>query len=208
MELEEREEIPWSNLVAEVDEETDRRWYYVAIVVGFVVLAFVGLRLLSGADEAALPPEPAVVKPSSSTTSTSAEPALVVSQDDLTASEPYDVMPVVARAEWFVIDFFTVDGSVATIDAIRSALGDGVSDVDLPHERPDEPSTFVEWARAVEVRDVSSTSFEVDVAYRAITEIEDAYERSPVGFVTLAISMIDGVPIVTGLPAVADPWAG
>ena len=70
------------------------------------------------------------------------------------------------------------------------------------------PETFVEWARAVAVRDMQPSSFEVDVAYRAITAVEGGYERSAVSFVTVGVTMSDGVPLVDVLPVPIDPWTG
>lgn len=209
MEHEEREEIPWSNLVAHVEEGSDRRWYIVAVAVGIVVVAFVGLRFLGTTSGGVEPAD--IGAPTSSTTTTVAETspsegALIVAEEELTTEAEVGTMHVVTRAEWFVADFFTVDGSDATEADLRAALGDDLTDVDLPHGDEAMPETFVEWAKAIAVRDLQPSSFEVDVAYRAITASEGGYERSAVTFVTVGVTMSDGVPLVDMLPVPTDPW--
>lgn len=212
MEHEEREEIPWSSLVAQVEEGSDRRWYIVAVAVGLVVVAFVGLRFLGMTRGAEQPTDIDARSSSTNTTvaetSLSDEAALIVAEEDLTSAADVGTMHVVTRAEWFVADFFTVDGSDATEADLRAALGEGLDGVELPHGDDGAPETFVEWAKAVAVRDLQPSSFEVDVAYRAITAGEFGYERSGVTFVTVGVTVSDGVPVVDMLPVAIDPWAG
>lgn len=211
MEHEEREEIPWSNLVAHVEDGTDRRWYIGAVAVGLVVVAFVGLRFLGTARGGAQPPDNVAMTSSTTTAATEAPPTggatLIVAEEDLTSAAEIGTMHVVTRAEWFVADFFTVDGSDATEADLRAALGERLDGVELPHGDDRAPETFVEWAKAVAVRDMQPSSFEVDVAYRAITAGEDSYERSAVAFVTVGVTVSDGVPVVDMLPIAIDPWA-
>ncbi|MDJ0792526.1 MAG: hypothetical protein QNJ71_11575, partial [Acidimicrobiia bacterium] len=155
MEREEREEIPWSSLVAPADEGLDRRWYAVALVAAVGVLGFAGVRFVTGGGPATEPP-PALAAPVTSstvTTTTQAPAALVVSESSLTAPASQDrALAVVARAEWFVTDFFTQDGDGATdqslAEAVVSELVDSLADLRASHEGP---STFVEWARTVRV---------------------------------------------------------
>jgi len=211
MEHEEREEIPWSNLVAQVDEGSDRRWYIGAIAVGLVVVAFVGLRFLSATNAGTPPTEPGAQPAPSTTSSTDTAvrgASLIIAEEDLTSVTAVDTMHVATRAEWFVADFFTLDGSQATVADLRDALVDGLDAVDLPHDDDQAPGTFVEWAKAVAVRDLQPSSFEVDVAYRAITEVDDGYVRDPVRFVTVGVSVSGNVPVVTTLPVPIDPWNG
>ena len=62
MESEEFEQIPWASLVAEQGEGIDRRIYLAVGVVGLLVIAIFGVRLLGG--ESQPPPiEAAVVEP-------------------------------------------------------------------------------------------------------------------------------------------------
>lgn len=211
MEHEEREEIPWSNLVAHVDEGSDRRWYAVAIAVGLVVLALVGLRLLNTTNSGTPPADPGAQPPSSTTTSTGAMirgSSLIIAEDDLTGVVAVDTMHVATRAEWFVADFFTLDGSEATVADIRGALANDLGAVELPHDDDEAPGRFVEWAKAVAVRDLQASSFEVDVAYRAITAVDEGYVRDPVRFVTVGVSVSSDGPVVTMLPVPTDPWTG
>lgn len=211
MEHEEREEIPWSNLVAQVDDGSDRRWYIVAVAIGVVVLAFVGVRFL-GTTSSGVPPSEPSAQPPSSTTTVSVEPsreaALIVAEEDLMSVATVSTMLVVTRAEWFVADFFTVDGSDATEADVRAALAEDLHGIDLPHRDAAAPETFVEWAKAIAVRDLQPSSFEVDVAYRAITAAAGGYERSAVTFVTVGVTVSDDVPVIDMLPLAIEPWTG
>lgn len=207
MEHEEREDIPWSSLVAHVEDGSDRRWYVVGVAIGVVVLAFVGVRFLGTMGSGASPSGPAAPPPTSTST-TVLEPALVIAESELTNDRPVDTMHVVARAEWFVADYYTRDGSDATVSALQDAVADELSDVELPQFAGDAPATFVEWAKAVAVRSERADAYEVDVAYRAIRSVEDGFERDVVKFVTVGVSAADGLPLVTMLPVPTDPWTG
>ena len=207
MEHEEREDIPWSSLVAHVEDGSDRRWYIIGVGIAVVVLAFAGVRFLGTAGSPALPSDPAGQAPSSTST-TVQESSLVVAESDLTEPRSAHTIQVVTRAEWFVADFFTVDGSDATVSALRSALADELRDVDLPHSAAGAQATFVEWAKAVAVRTERTDVYEVDVAYRAIRAVGDGFERDAVRFVTVGVAAAEGVPRITTLPVPTDPWTG
>jgi hypothetical protein len=209
MEHEEYEEIPWSSLLPTGPQRGDRRWYVVAALVGVVIVAVLGFRLLRPAAQ----PEPmaAVTEaPSESpgAADVGAGPApdvgvpgavasTVVSEEELMGEQPADAdaLAVLAAAEWFVTDWYTRDGSAETVRSLADLLG---TPLELPHGDP-EQSTFVEWARALAVV-TDAQRATVTVAYRAIHREDDAFVRDPVRVVTVSMTSSDGRLSVDGAP--------
>ena len=78
MDHEEREEIPWSNLVADLEQGVDRRWFIAAAVLVALVGAFFGLRIVTGPTQPSLPVAPQTVAGAvgESTTSSTTLPAV------------------------------------------------------------------------------------------------------------------------------------
>jgi hypothetical protein len=210
MEGEEREEIPWSSLVAQVDENTDKRWYIVAGIVAALVFAVAAIRFVGVTGQGGQPIPQAIIPDTTSTAaSQETQATLVVAEDELTArSDEGPNTDVEARAEWFVTDFFTLDGSSETIRSIRQALSADLTDVVLPHEAGDgSEGRFVEWARVIALHDDGDEMFRVEVAYRSIVGTESGFERMPVEFVSLTIDRSNAIPVVTSLPVRSQPWA-
>ena len=180
MEREEREEIPWSSLVAPEDEGLDRKWYAVALVAAVGVLGFAGLRFVTDGGPGEPPPALAApVTSSTVSTTTQAPAAMVVSESSLTAPPSQDrALEVIARAEWFVTDFFTQDGEHATeqslAQAVVSEVAASLADLRASHEGP---STFVEWARTVRVTEEQAGMYAAVVAYRTIVAGPDGFDR-------------------------------
>ena len=238
MEREELEQIPWSALVADVDDRADRRWIWLAALVGVGLAAFLLLRLVLPDGEApvdeAVPaiesfPKGCEADPSLCVPPpTAGEGAVVVSEADLKAADaavaPFlddGVLAAVARAEWFVSDWHTADGSDATAASIVTALAPGV---EIAPTRDEENATFVEWARAGSV-ERTDAGFRVVVLYRQIassgagaTETEsdgagatgtEAWVRQPVRAVAIDVVTVDGIPLVASEPVLlGDVWQG
>lgn len=214
MEPEEFEHIPWSNLVAEHRGQRVKLLYVVAAVIAAAVIGFVGIRWLSGPQHGPVPGEaapttvaddgshPAEAAPPFSTPATAAV-ADPVSEADLQATAP-DTDGEVARmrAEWFVTDFFTVDGSPATAADVARAF---VVDASLPplpqdaHEADDV--SFVEWARAYGIEALAADRYLVDVAFRSIHRSgSEAFRRGPVHAVAVTVVVGDGAAAIAELP--------
>jgi hypothetical protein len=207
MESEERELIPWSSLVAETDRGFDRRWLVAAALVGFVLVAGVVLSLRDRGQ-----PAPATGAVATTTTSSMAaiepSPAMVVTEEELTARtvdvHGSDEVPVVAaRAEWFTMDWFTVDGSAETQRSLRAALADDLVASSLPHDDPG-PQTFVEWARTVHVDHIDEDAYEVIVLFRTIHASDSGFERDPVRAVSFSVSTSEGRVAVARMPTPVD----
>ena len=208
MDHEEREEIPWSNLVSQVEPITDRRWLLAAAVVAALVVGVVGYRAVSSQ-----PSDPPTAEPSievvdasfESTSSTSIAPASVMTEAELTSDEAPDLPALhLLRAETFVTDFFTHDGSEESRRSVREAVVPELRDA-VPVDAP-ESATFVEWARAFDTTTSEDRSVIIRVAYRPLVASETGYQRLPVEFVSVGVRAIDGVPFVSRLPEPEEPW--
>ena len=139
MEPEEYEQIPWSSLLSEQDDPRRKMMYTAAAVIRAVVVGVVGVRAISGPATGTivpLPPAgvidvtPDIAAPAPTTgdaplvippdlpeaeaivPGTADTPLDLLSEADLMAVLPNQEMrAAAARAEWFVADFFTVDGA-------------------------------------------------------------------------------------------------
>ncbi len=208
MESEEFEQIPWASLVAEQREGVDRRIYLAVGVVGLLVAVVFGMRLFSGGSQPT-PPQAVAIEPPTTALAGTIPPSppqisMVVAESDLRVDTPGTAQGVdqlvLTTAEWFVIDWFTRDGSQETVRSIKSALSPALAIDTIPHETDGETVTFVEWAKTVDAQ-VTADSFEVTIAYRAIRETDDGFVRDPVETVNLSIEKQESGLIVTALPS-------
>lgn len=207
MESEEFEQIPWASLVAEQREGVDRRIYLAVGVIGLLVAVVFGMRFFSGGSQPTPPQAAAIELPPESLTVTMPpspiQTPMVVAESDLrvdTTGTGQGVDQFVqVTAEWFVIDWFTRDGSKETVRSIKSALSPAVAIDAIPHETDGEPVTFVEWAKTLDAQ-VTADGFEVTIAYRAIRETEDGFVRDPVETVVLLLEQQGPDLVVTEPP--------
>lgn len=217
------ESIPWSALAQNANSRSRR---YVAIFVLVAVgaaLGFFGGRIVRGFTSqgvvvtlpplaggvplaAATPAEPTVVVVP--TTEASVDPGAlllpqVYSEADLMAVLPEEEMRLaVMRAEWFVRDFFTVDGPSAALDDVRSVLPEELGEVDLPH-RSVGGVAYVEWARAFIVEPLGPARYRVSVAFRSLVgEGSGSLARSAVRGVAVDVEVSpEGVTSVLDFPS-------
>lgn len=211
------EQIPWSHLVPpQKDRSLQLAAIAVVIIAIFLAIVFfmrrtpaihpiVASTTAAPAVVEAAPPEvPAAVSvPITSTPDTGPR---IYSEADLMAVLPPPVsdrqLEAIARAEWFVTDYFTVDGDAALGDAVNAILPDVV---DLP--RTDGATiSYVEWARAVEAIDSLDGEFEVTVWFRTLVGTVDAgFSRTAVRAVRVRLTTDDqGRLAVADVPTVAD----
>jgi len=208
MESEEFEQIPWANLVARQTDGIDKRIYVAVGIVGVLVIAVLGMRLLSGSSQPVVP-QAVTADPPPVTMAESIPPtSMVIAEADLRAEESVKIQAVdhllEVTAEWFVTDWFTRDGSDETVRSIKAVVSPNLALAAIPHESEDEPVTFVEWARAIETEVMPNGETAVTVAYRAIRETVEGFVRDPV--VTVVLSVVrtgDGVT-VNALPTTED----
>jgi hypothetical protein len=209
--VDEYEEIPWSTLLSEHRQGRTKTLYLVAAVIVAVVVGFVGIRWLTSpghGDGAAVaaPAETTTVVPdeavepatTATTTTTTTTTTAVLSEADLMAVQPaIEELSAVARAEWFVTDYFTVDGPLP--EELISAFVNDASLPDLPSPA-DAAISYVEWARAFDIRPTES-GYAVSVVFRSLTEEPGgAFTRSPVRAVDVLVAVDDGETAIADLP--------
>lgn len=215
MEDEQYEHIPWSQL----GDGNGPRWrpivYGIAVVVGAIVVGVVVARWLAapGHGEAA---EPSTTPPSSAAPDAppstiagdvaAAQPttSAALTEADLMASIPSPKMEraVRMRAEWFVTDYFTVDGDPEAAGEIESSFVEDAVVPELPHTGSDpEAISFVEWARAFDVEPLDEHRYAVDVAFRSVHRDESGeFRRGPVHAVQIRLVVGEGTVGVADLP--------
>lgn len=203
MEPEEFEHIPWSNLLSEHRRERGRSLYLAAGIVIALAVGALGARLLFGGDAGGgepsqPPPEPVQVAPTIPSslppdTIATAEEESLPSEADLMAFLPApEELLAVARAEWFVSDYFTIDGAESGATDVTSAFVGGADVPTLPHSVDQAATSYVEWARAFRVNQLGGGSYAVGVLFRTLyTDGEGEFRRSGVRAVEVEIA-IDG----------------
>ena len=208
MDNEEFEQIPWSSLMTDKADGVDPKVYIAVGVVGLLIAVIFGIRIFGGSSGQPTPTADVPAVPESVATVTTTTSGLIVSEADLMAapSNPYvGALPQVAFAEWFVTDYYTVDGSSENERSLRELLASSASSLLLPHSSDTPlPAMYVEWARSVDVRDVGNAMFEVDVVYRTITETDAGFVRDPVSAVVVTVRSGQTDAGITGLPVPID----
>ncbi len=200
--MDEYEEIPWTTLLSEHRQGRAKTLYVVAGVLVAVVIGFAGIRWVNAPGHG----EPQTLAPPVTATTTTAPPVTseattttgVLSEADLMAVQPATAeLGAVARAEWFVTDYFTVDGPMP--EELPAAF---VVDADLPDSFRETASgtSYVEWARAYEVRPTAD-GYAVSVVFRSLTEEPDgAFVRGPVRAVEVLVAVRGEETAIADLP--------
>jgi hypothetical protein len=222
MDDEQYEHIPWSRLIDEQSDGWKRIVYIVAGIVLAVAVGIVGVKWLTGPDHGetaasanpvpidtavpnvTVPNDPVPNDPNPGAASGPTSTTVAASEADLMAEAPPSDAEIVARtrAEWFVTDFFTVDGDPEAAVEIRQAFVDDAVIPDLPHEAA-EPGgvSFVEWARAYRTETLERDRYAVDVAFRTVRLAEDGeYSRGPVHAVEIIVVVAEGEAGIADLP--------
>lgn len=208
MESEEFEQIPWANLVARQTDGIDKRIYVAVGIVGVLVIAVLGMRLLSGSSQPVVPQAVTADPPPVTMAESTPPSSMVIAEADLRAEESVKIQAVdpllEVTAEWFVTDWFTRDGSDETIRSIKAVVSPNLALAAIPHESEDEPVTFVEWARTIETEVMPNGETAVTVAYRAIRETVEGFVRDPVVTVVLSVVRTGNGVTVNALPTTED----
>ena len=201
--MDEYEEIPWSTLLTEHRQGRAKTLYMAAAVIVAVIVGFVGIRWMTAPGHGeqpalAAPVETTTTEAAVAETESSTTTMAVLSEADLMAVVPAVAeLAAVARAEWFVTDYFTVDGPIPG-ELISAFVNDAV----IPN-LPDGDGhgiSYVEWARAFDVRPMMS-GYAVSIVFRSLTEESDgAFVRGPVRAVDVLIAVDDGETAVAELP--------
>lgn len=225
-EHEEFEQIPWSELTTRPPDGRRRLIYLVAGGLGALILVVLVARAFMSSSPAE-PVAPSVTLAQTETTATTAAsmttaaaaspaPSLLYREADLMA---FPATPgeraAVARAEWFVTDYFTADLEPTGSADVRAALPGGAAMPEMPQDSAGSLS-YVEWARAFRVEEVAEGRYLVGVVFRSLgAPPERGFYRLPVRAVEVTVAVAaDGgstvidLPTPVALPAgpEADPW--
>ena len=197
------ESVPWEALGR--PEPPDRRTWYVLGAAAVVVVA------ISASAARTLWPSPPlrapvagpsvtqVVPPTTSTTDsapTTTTPAPLISEADLRAVDPEHLERWAAsHAEWFLAEWFTLDGSDRT--GVADLLPEGAS------AGPVDPGarSFVESVSTRSVTPTGVDRFEVVALVRLLSASDGgAYMRQPATAYSVAVGIVDGLPAILDLP--------
>jgi hypothetical protein len=187
--------IPWSSLIPQTQ---DRPWL-VYVAAGAVVALVLGVLASRSVGTTAPAASPATDITSPPVTGAAVPPtSQPLSEADLRADlEPgaEGAAAAAMRAEWFVTDYFTLDGAGGRQAELAGALGRPFNTV------ASDATTYVEWARAWEVVAEEDGGYRVSVAYRSITAVDAVFERGLVHGVSVRVQVgAEGGTRVVNLP--------
>jgi hypothetical protein len=219
-EHEEFEQIPWSELTTRPPDGRRRLIYLVAGGLGALVVVVLVARAFMSSSPAD-PVAPSVTLAQSETTAAAAAsvttvaaaspaPSLLYREADLMA---FPATPgeraAVARAEWFVTDYFTADLEPTGSADVRAALPGGAAMPEMPQDGAGSLS-YVEWARAFRVEEVGEGRYLVGVVFRSLgAPPERGFYRLPVRAVEVTVAVAaDGGSTVVDLPTPVPLPAG
>lgn len=195
------ERIPWETLDRPA---ADRQWLIIA-VAGAVAVGALAYSFMRGQPVAtAVPAEtiPGAIAPlpepsaPATTPDTVATAPLVVAEEDLYAVDTENLAELAAsHAEWFAVEYLSVDGSEQSRQTLASLLPAGIP---LP-EAPPGTQVFVDWAGARGVTEIDPVTFLVEVTVRSLlARGEEAFTRQPVSLLEVEVSVgEDGLPRVS-----------
>lgn len=208
------ERIPWETL-EQANTSGDRQWLYVglagAVALGALAYSFTRSQPVDPVPQAVATvdqqPQAAMATTVPSAPPTTARVPLVMAEADLFAIEPERLIDeATAHAEWFAVEYFSIDGSDESRSALASLLPSGIP---LP-DAPEGTQVFVDWVGTHNVREVASGRYDVDVMVRSLmSTTERGFVRQPTRMITVPIELgEDGLPRVSGPPMATEAPAG
>ncbi len=184
------EHIPWAELAAPRQEKKPWMIYLAAGVIAAGSLGALAARSIGRSPET-----PAVAV----TTASSVPPAVAlppptlpleeaISEADLLAETPgLREISAVARAEWFVSDYFSSGGDPAASRAVLDALP---ADSLLPPGTGSGSTSYVEWVAATRIESIGSERFRTTVLFRTLVSgVDGSYLRLPVQAVDVVVDV-------------------
>ncbi len=212
------ESIPWEELRDLGDTSRRRRgWFLVGGTAAVAVLVFSVVRTFSGPDPQMVAPQitipPATAVPDSAAFSPLPEVSVPLPPppDPLPAAPPpmteadlraggdsWDERRAASYSEWFVLEFFTLDGPGRSASLQRwlpNITQLGVSDAS------DTALSYVEWARTLWVEPLADERWRAVVALRRLVSTDGAaYSRLPTQSVEVVVDLGAGIPAIVDLP--------
>lgn len=198
------ERIPWETL-----ERTgnSRQWMTLA-GAGAVVVGVLAYSFVSNQPVEIPPPEmviasgqPTATLPLPSTPLTTVNTPIVVAEADLFAIHPERLVDMVSsHAEWFAVEYFTMDESAESRSTLQALLPQGLP---MPTASPGT-QVFVDWVGVQSVVETGALAYEVKVAVRSlVSDSQTGFVRQPTRLAVLDIALDGaGTPRVTGPPMV------
>lgn len=197
------ESIPWTELLETTDRSAGRlRVATLAVsLIGAVVLGAVVARGWWA------PAPPTIIAPGvpvsagSGAEAAAGDPVALPAEADLRAHPPAaGSRAAVARAEWFVFDFFTADAEPVDGGDVRAALPDRAEVPAMPQDGT-EGISYVEWARAFKVESVGDGTYLVSVVFRVLGAPPDGeFVRLPVRAVQIHVDVLGDGAAILDLP--------
>ncbi|MGH8944772.1 MAG: hypothetical protein ACRDVL_01315 [Acidimicrobiia bacterium] len=200
------ERIPWETLDR---GGGDRQWLVIA-VAGAIAVGAVAFSFMRGqpvpppasAPIAEPAPAPAPTAPVESVPTTVSSP-LVVAEADLYAVDTDHLADLAAaHAEWFAVEYLSVDGSDQSRQVLASLLPSGIP---LP-EASQGTQVFVDWAGAQAVTETAPLTYQVEVVVRSLVDRgEGGFTRQPATRMEVVVAVgEDGLPRVVRPPRLIE----
>jgi len=211
------EHIPWQTLSVPPRAPRGRGLYLVAGAIALAVIGVVvgrafgprpaGAPTGQGVVVSLAPSEQIPTNPTDSILSasrlTAPSQTSPLTEADLMATPPVGVDQVaMARAEWFVGDYFSIDGGDDRAERIVLAAGWTDGAAELADPLPEGVVSYVEWAKAWTVRQVADRRFEVTVVFRRYVA-NDGFDftRLPIEAASIEVEVgLAGASAVSGWP--------
>ena len=198
------ERIPWETLEK---KSTDKQWVLMAVagsaVLGALVFSVVSSRPpqiqpIPPSTVASAVPLPQVLPP----VAIAPQPTspILVADADLYAVDPERWLDrATAHAEWFVAEYFTVDGSPASAEILGRLLPAGMPNWDAP----ETTSVFVEWVRTLNAAEVAPFRYRVEVLVRSlVADGDNSYLRQAPIVATVEVAVDEKGPRILMPPEV------
>lgn len=232
------ERIPWEQLTVQPPKDRRMLWYGIAggmLAVGLLAVLISRLGGSPGEMQPVVPAaapagtavQTAVAEPAAAATpaATAApapapapqpvaaplpEPTLLSEADLMAAGGAVSHLGATAAAEWFVLEFFTLDPSEKWGERVAAASGLIVPTEAAPVPTEAETVSYVEWTRARSVEQIGSDRFRVSVLMRRmVTSDGEVYRRLPAEEAVVEITAEPGgLMRAASLPVLGRPSAG
>lgn len=225
------EHLPWEHLT--IPPARDRRFLIYGVAAGLViaVLGVVVVRQLQGPsaedltpitpvaaphetapiEEVTPIPQPAASEPTVTLALAEPEAPRELSEADLRAVEPGGTQQqVAAQAEWFVLEFFTLDPSDPWRGRVETASGLRLPSDLAPDTSGGTTVSYVEWTQTRSVEQIGRDTFQATVLIRRLVAPDgNDFRRLPTERATVILRMEpDGRIRAASLPDLAIPQAG
>lgn len=223
------ERIPWEQLTVQPPKDRRMLWYGIAggmLAVGLLAVLISRLGGSPGEMQPVVPAAQAAAAETAAAAPTTAvpvsapapqpvaaplpEPTLLSEADLMAAGGAVSHLGAAAAAEWFVLEFFSLDPTEQWGERVASASGLIVPAEAVPVPAQAETVSYVEWTRARSVEQIGSDRFRVSVLMRRMVAPDgQVYRRLPVEEAVVEMAAEPGGMMrAASLPVLGRPSAG